>query len=153
MIKIFGKGFSLVELMVVIGIISLLALVALPSYRNFILRAEFIETKLAVGAVKVSFEVCAQMLGLANVKNCQHNSYGIPAIKNPGIGVVGVKLVSDIFDAEASKVVTHGAIVKIIATAPSDSENAQQTYTLTATLKQGGRVEWNNGECSKAELC
>ena len=153
MIKIFGKGFSLVELMVVIGIISLLALVALPSYRNFILRAEFIETKLAAGAVKVSFEVCAQMLGLANLKNCQHNSYGIPAIKNPGIGVVGVKLVSDIFDAEASKVVTDGAIVKIIATAPSDSENAKQTYTLTATLKQGGRVEWNNGECSKAELC
>ena len=125
MIKIFGKGFSLVELMVVIGIIGLLALVALPSYRNFILRAEFIETKLAAGAVKVSFEVCAQMFGLANVKNCQHNSYGIPAIKNPGIGVVGVKLVSDIFDAEASKVVTDGAIVKIIATAPSDSENAK----------------------------
>ena len=45
MVKIFGKGFSLVELMVVIGIISLLALIALPGYRNFILRAEFIETK------------------------------------------------------------------------------------------------------------
>ena len=50
--KIFGKGFSLVELMVVIGIISLLALVALPSYRNFILRAEFIETKMAVGRLR-----------------------------------------------------------------------------------------------------
>ena len=93
------KGFSLVELMVVIGIISLLALVALPSYKNFILRAEFIETKMAVGAVKVSFEVCAQMLGLAKVKNCQHNSHGIPAIKKPAKGVVGVRLVSDIFDA------------------------------------------------------
>ena len=46
MVKFFGKGFSLVELMVVIGIISLLALVALPNYRNFILRAEFIETKI-----------------------------------------------------------------------------------------------------------
>ena len=42
--------------MVVIGIISLLALVALPSYKNFILRAEFIETKLAAGAVKVSLK-------------------------------------------------------------------------------------------------
>ena len=70
MVKIFGKGFSLVELMLVIGIISLLALVALPSYRNFILRAEFIETKLAVGAIMVSFEVCAQMLGLSKVRNC-----------------------------------------------------------------------------------
>jgi prepilin-type N-terminal cleavage/methylation domain-containing protein len=69
--KILGKGFSLVELMVVIGIISLLALVALPSYRNFILRAEFIETKMAVGAVKVSFEVCSQMMGLSKGKGMQ----------------------------------------------------------------------------------
>jgi hypothetical protein len=43
--------------------------------------------------------------------------------------------------------------VKIIATAPIDSKNAEQTYTLTATLKKGGLVQWNNGECSKAELC
>ncbi|MDG2019230.1 MAG: prepilin-type N-terminal cleavage/methylation domain-containing protein [Porticoccaceae bacterium] len=151
--KIFKKGFSLVELMVVMGIISLLALVALPSYRNFILRAEFIETKMAVGAVKVSFEVCAQMLGLANVRNCRHNSHGIPDIKNSGTGVVGVKLDSDIFTTESSEEVKEGDKVKIIATAPSDSKNANQTYTLTATLKTGGRVEWNKGECSKAELC
>lgn len=153
MVKIFGKGFSLVELMVVMGIISLLALVALPSYRNFILRAEFIETKLAVGAIKVSFEVCAQMLGLANVRNCQHNSHGIPAIKNVAKGVVGVKLVSDIFEASTSGSASDGDQVKIIATAPSDSKNAGQTFTLTASLKKGGLVEWDSGECSKAELC
>ncbi|MGB0459129.1 MAG: pilin [Porticoccaceae bacterium] len=153
MVKIFGKGFSLVELMVVIGIISLLALVALPGYRNFILRAEFIETKLAVGAVKVSFEVCAQMLGLAKVKECQHSSHGIPAIKNAAKGVVGVKLVSEIFNVDASKAVSEGDQVKIIATAPIDSDNTNQTYTLTATLKAGGRVEWDKGECSKVELC
>jgi prepilin-type N-terminal cleavage/methylation domain-containing protein len=151
--KIFKKGFSLVELMVVIGIISLLALVALPSYRNFILRAEFIETKMAVGAVKVSFEVCVQMLGITNVISCQHNRHGIPAIKNPAKGAVGVKLTSDIFDAQATKIVQEGDLVKIIATAPTDSDNAQQTYTLTATLKNGGRVEWNDGVCSKSELC
>jgi hypothetical protein len=28
-------------------------------------------------------------LGLANVRNCQHNSYGIPAIKNAAKGIVG----------------------------------------------------------------
>lgn len=153
MVKIFGKGFSLVELMVVIGIISLLALIALPGYRNFILRAEFIETKVAVGAVKVSFEVCAQMLGLAKVRGCQHSSHGIPAIKNAAKGVVGVKLVSDIFNADASKAVSEEDQVKIIATAPIDSDNANQTYTLTATLKASGKVEWDKGECSKAELC
>jgi hypothetical protein len=66
---------------------------------------------------------------------------------------VGVKLVSDIFNADASKTVSEGDQVKIIATAPIDSDNANQTFTLTATFKAGGRVEWDKGECSKAELC
>jgi len=151
MLKIFGKGFSLVELMVVIGIISLLALVALPSYRNFILRAEFIETKMAIGAVKVSFEVCAQMLGLANVKSCRDSSHGIPGNKNSSNGVVGVKLVSDIFDTEA--IFAENDTVEIIATAPTDSNNTGSTYTLTGILKKDGKVIWNEGECSKSELC
>ena len=57
------------------------------------------------------------------------------------------------FNAQATKIVQEGDLVKIIATAPTDSDNAQQTYTLNATLKNGGRVEWNDGVCSKPELC
>ena len=149
--KIFGKGFSLVELMVVIGIISLLALVALPSYRNFILRAEFIETKMAVGAVKVSFEVCAQMMGLSKVKVCNHNSHGIPNKKEAAEGVVGVELMGDIFGVEPSA--DNKNQVKIVATAPTDSKNTGYTYTLTGTINAGGKVTWDEGKCSKPELC
>ncbi|MGC6481765.1 MAG: hypothetical protein ACON4S_06010 [Porticoccaceae bacterium] len=81
------------------------------------------------------------------------NSHGIPDSKKSAKGVVGVKLVSDIFDAAPTKTVQKGDQVKIIATAPTDSENAGQTYTLTATLKADGRIEWYQGECSKSELC
>ena len=148
--KFFGKGFSLVELMVVIGIISLLALVALPSYRNFILRAEFDETKMAVGAVKVSFEVCAQMMGLSKVKVCSHSSHGIPDKKEAAEGVVGVEIMGNIFEAESTATNNQ---VKIVATAPTDSKNSGSTYTLTGTINAGGKVLWNKGECSKSELC
>jgi prepilin-type N-terminal cleavage/methylation domain-containing protein len=149
--KIFGKGFSLVELMVVIGIISLLALVALPSYRNFILRAEFIETKMAVGAVKVSFEVCSQMMGLSKVKVCSHNSHGIPNKKEAADGVVGVELKGGIFDAESTA--DNNNKVKIVATAPTDSKNVGSTYTLTGKINASGKVLWDKGQCSKPELC
>ncbi len=149
--RFFGKGFSLVELMVVIGIISLLALVALPSYRNFILRAEFIETKMAVGAVKVSFEVCSQMMGLSKVKVCSHNSHGIPNKKVAAKGVVGVELKGGIFEAESTKVDTGQ--VEIVATAPTDSKNAGSSYTLTGKINAGGKVIWDKGKCSKFELC
>jgi prepilin-type N-terminal cleavage/methylation domain-containing protein len=150
--KIFGKGFSLVELMVVIGIISLLALVALPSYRNFILRAEFIETKMAVGAVKVSFEVCSQMMGLSKVQVCSHSSHGIPNKKVAAEGVVGVELKGGIFEAESTKADTGQ--VEIVATAPTDSKNSNSTYTLTGKINAGGgKVVWDKGKCSKSELC
>ena len=149
--KIFRKGFSLVELMVVIGIISLLALVALPSYRNFILRAEFIETKMAVGAVKVSFEVCSQMMGLSKVKVCSHSSHGIPNKKQAAEGVVGVELKGGIFGTESTAVDTGQ--VEIVATAPTDSKNSGATYTLNGTIDAGGKVVWDKGSCSKSELC
>jgi prepilin-type N-terminal cleavage/methylation domain-containing protein len=93
MLKKNQKGFSFVELMVVIGIVSLLVLVlvlvALPSYRNFILKAEFIETKMAVSAVKVSLEVCVQTLGLAGAKFCRQSSHGIPGANPAAAGIVG----------------------------------------------------------------
>ena len=66
---------------------------------------------------------------------------------------MGVELTSTIFDADAAGAVKGGDQVQIIASAPSDSENAGETYTLTATIKANGRVEWDKGKCSKAELC
>ena len=64
-----------------------------------------------------------------------------------------MKLVSDIFGAEAPKNASDGDKVMIVATAPSDSKNAKQTYTLTAILKNDGTVDWDKGQCSKPELC
>ncbi|MFN7683973.1 MAG: type IV pilin protein [Oligoflexia bacterium] len=44
-------GFSLVELMVVVGLIGILASVAVPQYQRFQSRARQVEAKLALGAI------------------------------------------------------------------------------------------------------
>ena len=54
------KGFTLIELMIVIAIIGILAAVAVPQYSQYTKRAKFSEVKLAVSPIKSAVELCYQ---------------------------------------------------------------------------------------------
>lgn len=58
--KFLQKGFTLIELMIVIAIIGILAAVALPAYNNYTDKARYSEMVMAVAPMKTALSVCAQ---------------------------------------------------------------------------------------------
>ena len=57
------KGFTLIELMIVIAIIAILATIALPAYQTCTNKAKFSEVVTTTTSVKSAIDICYQTTG------------------------------------------------------------------------------------------
>jgi len=72
------KGFTLIELMIVIAIIGILAAVAVPQYSTYTKRAKFSEVIMATTEFKAPAEIAVQTGAVALEANLTAGSFGIP---------------------------------------------------------------------------
>src|SRR3972149_8337901 len=75
--KTVQKGFTLIELMIVVAIIGILAAIAVPAYQNYTIKARYTEVVLATSPHKIGVEECFQA-GNA-LANCVSGALGVPA--------------------------------------------------------------------------
>jgi type IV pilus assembly protein PilA len=92
--KTMQKGFTLIELMIVVAIIGILAAVALPAYQDYTVRAKMSEVILALSACRTSITEVYQSGGTntpaANGWGCEQNgtSKYVSAVTTSADGVV-----------------------------------------------------------------
>lgn len=112
------KGFTLIELMIVVAIIGILAAIALPAYQDYTIRAKVSEGIIAASSAKASVSEAFQTDSLA-----------------------GVTAAADAWNAEVtntkSKYVTNVVI---------DNSNGNITVTYLATANNGLPVTDMNGK-------
>lgn len=77
LLKSTKKGFTLIELMIVIAIVAILATVAVPSYQNYTKKAAISELLQASAPLRAEVELCIYNTGKTD--NCSGGQNGIQA--------------------------------------------------------------------------
>ena len=132
------RGFTLIELMIVVAIIGILAAIAIPAYTNYTNKARFAEATLAAAALKTDVATSIQADNPTAIGDIDSGFGSIPAAVTATATVHGTS-------------VTNGVIT--ITWRGDGTALAGLTYTLTANGIVPP-VSWaEGGTCATANFC
>ena len=133
------KGFTLIELMIVVAIIGILAAVALPAYQDYTVRAKVTEGLSLAGAAKTAVAENA-----AN-GNAFDSGFTAPTATANVASVVISQATGEITITYTAKIPGAGTLV----IAPSASGASLAGTATGSTVPTGGSITWNCNSATK----
>jgi len=137
--KMTQKGFTLIELMIVVAIIAILAAIAIPAYQDYVVRSQVSEGATLTDGAKTAVAEYAANRGTMPPTNA---SAGIAADTSiTGSYVSGVKVVNGVITATFKS----GAPQK------ANSAIDGKTFVLSPITTSGGSVAWSCAQSNVAQ--
>ena len=133
------KGFTLVELLIVIAIIAILAVIAIPMYKAQIIKAKITEAANAVRHIATAVNNYLQDTPISSGNIVWPNCPDIATLQSSlGIGVRSLTRIS------AARIDSTTGVVEVILT-NIDSTVDGRILSLTPTVSGDGSIKWEWG--------